>query len=317
MTDKSIESAKTPFWRDVRVRSWLLQIALLLGVIAFFAYLYSNFKTRTAASPVQLGFDFVDNRAGFDITGSNFDKDSNLKGAFFVGFLNTVRLVVPGLILTTVLGILVGIARLSKNYIVKTLASAYVEAVRNIPLLVFVVVVYFGFVLNVFPRFNSETDNKVLTAWQLIGDNVIISRRGLDIPWFVGSKLTMFLMWMGAIILWWLAAKWRRSVSEKTGAAARSGLWGFTSALLVLIAGWYLFGFNITQPEVIPDAASGAVVRSTGGINMPSGYFGMLVALVIYTSSHVAEIIRGSIQAVHKGQGEAASALALSGFQRM
>jgi len=308
---------RIPLWRNVQVRSWILQIFLILIVFSIGYYFYSNFINRTASSPVNLGFDFLDDRAGFDITGSNFDNNSTLKNAYITGLLNTIRLVIPGLILTTIVGTLVGIARLSKNYIIKTVASGYVEAVRNIPLLVFVVIVYSAFVKETFPRFNSAEDEKVLTAWQLFGDNVIISRRGLDVPWFVGSRLTLFLIFLTAAGLWWSISKWRAKVQEKTGAASRSGLWGGAAFVAVIVIGWVIFGYGITTPEVIPDKTSGAVVKATGGINMPDGYFAMLMALVIYTSSHIAEIIRGSIQAVNKGQGEAASALALSGFQRM
>ncbi len=396
------ESSKIPFWRDVRVRSWALQALLLAIVGLFFFYLYSNFKTRTASSPVPLGFDFLYGRAGFPIEGSSFDNDSVLWKAFIVGFLNTVRLVIPGLILTTIVGILIGIARLSKNVVLRSAASGYVEAVRNIPLLVFVIVVYFGFVQTVFPRFNSATDDTVPTTWDFWGDNVIdsrrsldpwfagtgstlfivlmiavlawiavfywggdilgdqgflqarlwgvaafvtvmlvgwfgfgysinfsevipesgegnviVSRRGLDIPWFVGSKSTLLFIFAAAVLAWFVVARWRRSVFARTGAAARTGLWGVAAFAVVFFAGWLLFGYGITTPEVIPDENNGAVTKATGGINMSGGYFAMLVALVMYTSSHVAEIIRGSIQAVHKGQDEAAAALALSAFQRM
>ena len=310
-------SSKVPLWRDVRYRSWGFQALIVLLVVALGLYLRNNFIARTSASPVQLGFDFLDSRAGFDITGSNFDNNSTLRNAFVVGFLNTVRLVIPGLILTTVIGTLVGIARLSKNYIVKSAASIYVEAVRNIPLLVFAVLVHFGFVLNTFPRFNSVEDNTIPTAWQPFGGNVVISRRGVDIPWFVGSKLTLLCVFVVGLVCWWLVALWRRKLSEGSGVVARSGLWGFAAFGVVLLAGWLAFGYGVSYPEIIPDRDTGAVVKATGGINMASGYFSMLMALTIYTSSHVAEIIRGSIQSVHKGQGEAASALALSGFQRM
>jgi general L-amino acid transport system permease protein len=109
---------------------------------------------------------------------------------------------------------------------------------------------------------------------------------------------------------WWLIARWRRIVSERTGEPSRSGFIGATFLVLTFMIGWYIFGFGVTLPEV-----DGRQI--VGGIRIDPSYFAVLISLVIYTASHIAEIVRGSIQAVPIGQGEAASALALSPFQRM
>lgn len=113
-----------------------------------------------------------------------------------------------------------------------------------------------------------------------------------------------------AIAAWWLVARWRHSVFERTGQPSRAGLYGGSAFLVIIVAGWVLLGASVTLPEV-----DGRQIA--GGIRVDPSYFAVLIALVIYTASHIAEIVRGSIQAVPKGQGEAASALALSGFQRM
>ncbi len=304
---------KSPIWRNQQVRSWAVQVAVLFGVVLFISYLVSNFQSRTAQSPVELGFDFLGDRAGFEITGNSMSPNAPMWEAFLVGYGNTIRLVIPGLILTTVLGVLVGIGRLSKNWIVAKASSIYVEAIRNTPLLILIVITYFGFILEIFPRFKQGND---YTGWSLFGDSVLISRRGIDVPWFDGNGQTLALILLVGFVAWRAAASWRQRVSDRTGALSRGGLYGAGAFALVVLVGWFAFGFTVSTPELIPNA-QGAINRATGGINMPASFLGILIALVIYTASHIAEIIRGSIQAVHKGQGEAASALALSNFQRM
>ena len=105
-------------------------------------------------------------------------------------------------------------------------------------------------------------------------------------------------------------ARWRRAVADRTGRPARSGLWAIPAALVVLVLAWIVLGLGGTAPEL--DGR-----RVFGGITMTPAYFAALLALVAYTSSHIAEIVRGSIQAVPRGQGEAGDTLALSAFQRM
>jgi general L-amino acid transport system permease protein len=139
---------------------------------------------------------------------------------------------------------------------------------------------------------------------------MVVSNRGVAGPWFTGSGRWLIVIAGVGAVVWWAIARWRRSVSDRTGAPARSGLWGGLGFAVVLAAGWAVFGFGVTLPEV--DGR-----RTVGGIRIDPSFFAIFFALVIYTASHVAEIVRGSIQAVPRGQGEAANALALSGFQRM
>ena len=115
---------------------------------------------------------------------------------------------------------------------------------------------------------------------------------------------------MLALLTLWAVARWRRAVADRTGRPARSALWAIPAAVVVLVVAWVVLGLGASAPEL--DGR-----RVTGGITMTPAYFAALLALVAYTSSHIAEIVRGSIQAVPAGQGEAADALALSGFQRM
>jgi general L-amino acid transport system permease protein len=130
-------------------------------------------------------------------------------------------------------------------------------------------------------------------------------------PWYSDtSGVSLVVIALVGLVGWWLLARWRHSVSERTGQPSRAGLIGGGFFLLTLVVGWSALGATVVLPEV-----DGRQI--VGGIRVDPSYFAVLVALVIYTASHIAEIVRGSIQAVPPGQGEAASALALSGFQRM
>jgi general L-amino acid transport system permease protein len=208
---------------------------------------------------------------------------------------------VVGIILATVLGILIGIGRLSKNWVVSKLSTVYVEVIRNLPLLVIMTFTFLGLILQVMPTIQE--------AWVLSW--LVVSNRGIGVPWFQNaSGLSLLGILAIAVVGWWLLARWRQSVSDRTGAPSHAGLIGGIFFLVTLLVGWLILGAELTLPFV-----DGRQIA--GGIRVDPSFFAVLVALVMYTASHIAEIVRGSIQAVPKGQGEAASALALSGFQRM
>ncbi len=299
----TIEKApRPPLWRNVRVLSWVFQLVVFAVVAAIVYWLLGNYTANTASSGIPTNFDFLSNPANFEITGSDFAQTQAVRSAFVIGILNTIRVAVVGIIMATILGILIGIGRLSTNWVVNKLSTIYVEVIRNLPLLVIMVFTFLGVVLQALPRIQE--------AWLPLGW-LVISNRGIGVPWYEGnSGGIIFLLLVVGIAGWWLIARWRRSVSEATGAPARSGLIGSVFLLLVLVSGWLAFGFNLTLPARVG-------LQIVGGIKIDPSYFAVLIALVIYTASHIAEIVRGSIQAVPRGQGEAASALALSPFQRM
>jgi len=204
-----------------------------------------------------------------------------------------------------VLGILVGVARLSTNFLVRNAARLYVEFVRNVPLLAVITLTYVAIVQNGFPQLDE--------AWT-VGSVLVLSNDVSAIAWYDGNDLVMLAILAAGLVAGWVAVRWRRAVSDRTGAPARSGLFVLGAFMIVLVAGWFLYGFSVTTPEIVE---RGIARRVIGGMGMTSIYFGALVALVVYTSSHIAEIVRGSIQAVSKGQSEAADALALSTSQRL
>lgn len=298
----SAPQSRPPLYRDVRVLSWAFQL-IVFGLLAALVYwLFGNFQRNTADSGIPTNFDFLANPASFAIPGADFDSNESVRNAYVVGILNTIRVAVVGIILATILGILIGIGRLSKNWVVRKITTVYVEVLRNLPLLVIMTFTFLGVVLQVLPRIEN--------SWVPLG-LLVVSNRGIGVPWYQdASGLSLLLVLFVGFLGWWLIARWRHSVSDRTGEASRAGLYGGGFFIAVLVIGWLLLGASYTLPVV-----DGKQIA--GGIRIDPSYFAVLIALVIYTASHIAEIVRGSIQAVPLGQGEAATALALSGFQRM
>lgn len=296
-----VVSARVPLWRDVRVLKWALQLAVVGLVAALLVWLYGNYVENTAEQNIPTDLGFLDNPANFQITGNPLSQNAPVRDALYEGLLNTLRISVVGVVAATLLGTIIGIARLSKNWLVSKLAAVYVEAVRNVPLALFLVAGLLVVVLGVFPTIQE--------AWDL-GGLVIVSNRGVAVPWFDGAGYGLLMFALVGVVTGLAVARWRRSVSDRTGALARSGLWAGGALLLVMTIGWFAFGYSWTLPEL--DGR-----RTVGGMRVDPSFFALFFALVIYTASHIAEIVRGSIQAVPRGQGEAADAVALSGFQRM
>jgi general L-amino acid transport system permease protein len=283
------------------VLKWVAQLIVVGLVAAVVVWLYGNYLENTAEQNIPTDFRFLDNPANFQITGNGLSANAAIRHALWEGLLNTLRISVAGIVAASILGTLVGIARLSRNWIVSKLATVFVEAVRNVPLALFVVAGLLVVVLGVFPTIQD--------AWQ-VGGLAIISNRGVAVPWFIGAGFGLAVLAAVGAFGAWLVARWRSSVSDRTGALPRSGLWGAGAFLVVFLIGWIALGYEWTLPTL-------AGRQTVGGIRIDPSFFALFFALVIYTASHIAEIVRGSIQAVPRGQAEAADSVALSGFQRM
>ncbi len=297
----AVAAARVPLWRDVRVIKWVVQLLIVGVVLAIVLWLYGNYIENTERQNIPTSLDFLDNPAAFEITGNSMSQNAPVSDALYQGFLNTLRVSVTGVILATVLGTVVGVARLSKNWIVAKLAAVYVEIVRNIPLALFLVAAFVVVILGVFPNIQE--------AWTPLG-LFVMSNRGVSGPWYIGSGVRILAVLLIGFVVWWLVARWRNRVADRTGALPRSGLWGGAAFLVVFAIGWLISGVEVTTPEL-----DGRV--TTGGIRIDPSFFALLLALVVYTASHIAEIVRGSIQAVQRGQSEAADAIALTGFQKL
>lgn len=314
-------STNIPFWRDTRVLKVLFQILFLLGVLLLAGLLYTNMRRGLDKAGLDLSVGFLENEADFDISERiiEFDSsDSNLK-AFYVGVLNTVRVSLVGIVCATVLGLFFGIARLSTNWLVRKIAATYIEIFRNVPLLIQIVFWYDAF------GYLPAVENSV----QLF-NAVFINHRDIFLPSL--QQTAGFSSWVGylyaaailAIIsVFVLAFIFYRKQTERMKEGddnryfmhiSRAALWSAAPVFLIIaIIGWF---FAPESPFVwVP--AELQRFNFEGGIRISASFISLLIGLSVYTSAFIAEIVRSGIQAVSKGQREAARAVGLSAGQTL
>jgi general L-amino acid transport system permease protein len=264
------------------------------------AYLYDNLQ----ANDVELDFAFLDQQAGFRIAYTDMRPSDTVMDALVTGLRNTITVAIVGIVLTLILGTLLGIARLSGNWLVRRAAGVYVEALRNVPPLLVIVFVNSAALATLPPIAEADTvDGLLVLSVSEIG---VISLRGDGNGWAYLALLVLAVA--GAVAL----GSWRMRVEERTGRPARRWLMGGGLVAAVAVAGYVALDAPVvlSRPEV--DGLS-----VVGGNRMGLPFVAVLVGLVLYTSSHVAEIVRGSIQAVPRGQTEAADAVGLTTGQRL
>lgn len=306
MTDRRsgarvIEKPKTAFWNDRDVRAVLFQILIVALVLAAGWYLIHNTLTNLESRKIATGFSFLTREAGFSIgeTLVPYSAADTYARAIWVGIVNTLVISVIGIILATILGTLVGVARLSTNWLVAQIASVYVEVLRNIPLLL---QLFFWYSLV------SEALPGVRQAVRIIPDYVFLSQKGLRVPHIVANDIHG---WMFALFLGGLAATllWRRAAAKHQEATGelRPLFWpsvGFLFGPAVLL--WLFAGAPV---ELIKPELRGFDFQ--GGGTFSPEMIALLVGLVTYTSTFIAENVRAGILSVSKGQWEAARALGL------
>ncbi|HEX2152939.1 MAG TPA: ABC transporter permease subunit [Acidimicrobiia bacterium] len=281
----------------------MIQVVALAAIVGVLYVLWFNLINNLKRQGITTNFAFLDDPIGVNIAGSDISSGASIQRGLLNGIKNTFALVVFGLPILTVVGVLVGIARLSTNWLVAKAATLYVETLRNIPPLLVIFIAFYVLVLPLPPP------NQAATPLGLF----VISNLRISVPWFETVEQTSFTWFLVAAAVVAVAIMWWRSrLYDQTGQPHHRILWGAGAFVAIAGGAWLLLGrpVRISVPTV-----EGRVV--TGGLGGLGSYFAMLIALSLYTASHVAEIVRGSIQAVPKGQTEAANALALSGFQRL
>jgi general L-amino acid transport system permease protein len=296
--------AKPPPWRDVRTLRIAFQVAFLVGVGLLLWYLYGNLVANLRRSGLPTGYGFLDQPTGFPIRDTPFRASQPVLEGFRTALINTLQVSLIGIALTTVVGILVGIGRLSSNWLVRKVCAFYVEAIRNVPTLVVILFMYLAVVL----RLPGITD-----AAEWFGA-VVLSNRRVVVPWGdaqanAGAFLAVLAVALVAAVA---VGLWRTRVFDDTGKPHHRVLWGGAVLVAAAAVAYLLLDRPVTLSLPVRD---GRVID--GGIGVGPEFTALLLGLVIYTASHIAEIVRGSILAVPKGQTEAAYAIALSGFQRM
>ena len=298
---KLSSSTSPPFWRDKRVIPILLQAIFALLVMLLGAFFFTNALGSLKQMGMSFGYDFLGKMASFDIGDKliEFSSTDTYGKAFLVGILNTIKVALIGIILATILGFIIGISRLSNNWLAKTVATVYVEVFRNTPLLVQIFIWFYAVFLS-FPSIE-----KSLNAFGLF----YFSNRGTVIPWFelTPSSMIWFISLLVGLFLSYIVWKVRIIKQVETGQRKYPLFWALGS-----LVGWGVITWIFTlQSPLLLSVPVIAGRGFDGGYTIGPGFGALLVALVMYTASYIAEIVRGGILAVPKGQVEAAKALGL------
>ena len=292
--------ASPPPWRDIRVLRVAAQVVAVLLVGLLVAFMVRNLMGAMNERGLGFGFGFLARSAGFDISESPipYTPADTYLTAFLVGVLNTLFVSFLGIILATILGILVGVARLSPNWLVRRITSAYVELIRNTPLLVQLFIIYFAVFIQLPPVAQSLS----------FPGSIFLSQRGLFLP---GPQTTPgFPAWLAVAALAVAGIVAAHVVAGRREDAGRPiprlRRLAWLGALALVVVAWI----------VIAPVAFDLPVRQRfnfeGGMGLSPEFTALLTGLVLYTAAFIGEVVRGGIQAVRRGQLEAARALGLS-----
>ncbi len=298
-----------PVWRHAQMIQWAAQLVSGIVVVALVVWFFTNMAQAIQERDIPYGFSFLSREYQTPI-GEHFlpyESSDTFLYALLVGITNTAIVAVAGVILATALGVFIGVSRLSGNWIVAKLALVYIEFFRNVPLLV-QLFFWFYIILELPPIRESY----------VLADAFYLSNRGFSMPWPDPADYRIALTWVGlagaAMVAGVLVYRWRARREEQTG---RSGYPLLYSAAVTIGAGaaaWLALSFLAGQPPFYlsmpePQGRFGNIV---GGFTARAGLLVLLIGLVMYTASFIAEIVRAGIQSVGRGQTEAARALGLS-----
>lgn len=295
------------FWRDERFLSLVAQLVIFALIALLFYILFRNMASNLQRQGMRLGFGFINQLAGFDIAESilSFSRTSSYLRAFQVGLLNTIIVSLLGIFFATLIGVFVGVASISRNFLTNRVARVYIEILRNIPLLVLLVFWYRAVFLKL-PRIR---DALVFPGPIYLTNRGIAFPRGIPTETFPGLLAFLAVGFLiGAAI--GIYAVWK---GRQTG---RTPFW-YPISLLVFISTGVLGWFFLPASPLSLDYPYTAGLNIAGGMTLTPEFLALLSGLAIYTSAFIAEVVRAGIQSVSSGQVEAANALGLSGFQTL
>ena len=309
-------------WRNVKFQRIVFQTVFALLVIGTVYVLIANMQSELDRIGLELfpfididgsfpfihpTWDFLNQRAGFDIAeqkfGFDYTPNDSYRDAFTAGLLNTIYVSVLGIFLATFLGLAIGIMRLSKNWLISRVALIYVETFRNIPLLVQLIFWYLAVYLKL-PKISEPLDLEI----------AFVTNRAVALP-FVNTT-SGFGTWSIFLAAGLIAAAgvWvlRTRREDNTGKPSFPWIWGAGT-----FAGIGAVSFLFTGLPLATDTPTVGQFGIDGGAQFTPELMALLTGLTVYTAAFIAEIVRGSIQAIPKGQTEAAAAVGLNPFQRL
>jgi general L-amino acid transport system permease protein len=299
------EKTTIPFYRDERVLKTIAQIVSAVVIFGILILAVINFFKAADARNMELSFGFLKEAAGFPISNPPIEYEPSMTygRAFFVGLVNTLLISGVGIVAATIIGTLVALARLSSNWLLSRIALVFIEFHRNIPLLVLLFIWYFVV-------FSFVPPVKESLVWP---GPIFINKRGVYISWprltDTGSTFVVLSIIgiIAAVILFIILRKRRKNTGKNTYYIPISiGL-----VLIFSVTGWFLSGGSPFQMD-IPFLKG---FNYQGGLRLTPEFTGMFLSLSLYTAAFIAEVVRGGIQAVNKGQIEAARAIGLKQFQ--
>lgn len=299
--------AAVPLYRDIRVLRLLAQVVVVVLVVGLLAWMAGNMLAAMDERRLGFGFSFLGRQAGFGISESPipYSPSATYLTAFLVGLGNTLIVSFLGIILATVLGIVIGVARLSPNWLVRRVASAYVEFFRNTPLLVQLLLLYFA----VFLQLPGVADSFA------IGDAAFLNQRGVYLP--APQATAGAPIWIGFFLAGVVLSLVARAVARRREDAGlpsyRLRTIGAAGIVLLAVVGWFVAGGEPFEFELPVRERFNFV----GGLRMSPQFAALLVGLALYTAAFIGEVVRGGIQAVRRGQLEAARALGFSEAQTL
>ncbi len=310
MTVKIPESNSAPppssaggvgWFYDPKVRGYASQVIVVLLLLWGLYEIIGNTQANLKKLNQNFGFDFLTQAAGFDLSTSliEYSSSSTYGRAIIAGLLNTILVAVLGIIFATIIGFVVGVARLSKNRVISGAATLYIELIRNVPLLL-QIFMWYALVLKPLPG--------VKDAYSLFG-SVFLSKKGIVMPhpnFGPGAWVGLLFLAIG-LLGTWAFRKWARKQQEATGRIIPVWLISIPIIILspfigLLVTGWPL---SFDFPEL-------KGFNFSGGMTMVPEMAALLIALIVYSATFIAETVRSGIQAVSHGQSEASSALGLS-----
>ncbi|WP_297647353.1 amino acid ABC transporter permease [Hydrogenophaga sp.] len=293
-------------WRSRAARGLIYQTVALLLIGLGVWFLAHNTQENMRIRGIQSGFDFLGDAAGFDIgeTMIEYSPSQTYGKAIWVGVLNTLRVAVIGIVLTTILGVLLGVGRFSRNGLVRGICYGYVEIFRNVPILLQMLMWYLFFV-EVLPVPGE--------AWN-VANLFYLSKDGFAFPRPMQGTgyLVMLAGLVAGVLLAWVWRRWALREFEKTGRLRKPGWPTLGIVLGGTLLGWLAGG--MPKQWAVPEA--GRFMIEGGGSVSPE-FMAVLISLTIYTAAFVAEVVRGGIQSVSLGQKEASAALGLAPRQTM
>lgn len=295
---------------DPKVRGIASQLVLVLIVGFIFYEAATNAIDNLQRARIASGFGFLNNTAGFNVNQTlvPFDTGSTYGRAFVVGLLNTLVVAAIGIVLATLLGFVIGIARLSRNWLIAKLATVYVEVIRNIPLLLQLFVWYYG-VLAALPQPRQSIN---------LGAGVFASVRGLVVPKPVfGEQAWLVLVTFGIGVLGTVAFRIvAKREQERSGRQYPVGLATFALVVGLPALAWVLLAIVGGNPITFDIPEQGRF-NLRGGLQLYPEFVALTLGLVLYTAAFIAEVVRAGVLAVSKGQTEAAHSLGLTPGQTL